>query len=77
MMNSALNPIQTALLLHRDGKLEQAEVIYRRILDGDSEHAEALHLLGLLIGAAQGIRARDRTDPPGDRGQFFRTALLF
>jgi predicted O-linked N-acetylglucosamine transferase (SPINDLY family) len=33
---------------HEAGELEQAEALYRKVLEVDPEHAEALHLLGLV-----------------------------
>lgn len=33
---------------HRAGRLREAEAGYRRVLSGDSGHADALHLLGLV-----------------------------
>ena len=40
--------LQQAISLHQFGHLQQAEIIYQRILDVDSENAEALNLLGLV-----------------------------
>ena len=37
-----------ALQSHRAGRLAEAEVAYRRILQTDANHADALHLLGVL-----------------------------
>ena len=37
-----------ALARHRAGQLQQAETIYRAVLDRDPHHADALHLLGLI-----------------------------
>jgi len=37
-----------AVQLHRQGQLDQAELIYRRILDETPRHADALHLLGVV-----------------------------
>lgn len=34
--------------LHRGGRLADAEVLYRRILETDPHHADALHLFGVL-----------------------------
>ena len=39
-----------AIALHRAGRLDQAEAIYRRILKADPDNAEALHLLGVIAG---------------------------
>jgi protein O-GlcNAc transferase len=33
---------------HQAGRLEQAEALYRKVLEKDPDHAEALHLLGLI-----------------------------
>jgi tetratricopeptide (TPR) repeat protein len=41
--------LQDAVQLHRDGNIDQAELAYRNILDDEPEHAEALHLLGVLL----------------------------
>lgn len=38
----------TALQHHRGGRLGAAEELYRRILQTDANHADALHLLGVL-----------------------------
>ncbi len=55
---------------HRVGDLERAEAIYREILTADPRHADALHLLGLLLlGRGQPAAAADaigeslRTNP--------------
>src|SRR5262249_5597127 len=40
---------QDAVQLHRNGKIDQAELAYRNILDDEPDHAEALHLLGVLL----------------------------
>jgi tetratricopeptide (TPR) repeat protein len=44
-MNTLLD---RALTLHRQGQWDEAELLYRRILDEDPAHGEALHLLGVL-----------------------------
>ena len=41
-----------ALQYHRARQLPQAEQLYRRILQADPRHADALHLLGVLISQA-------------------------
>ncbi|HUO23429.1 MAG TPA: tetratricopeptide repeat protein [Caulobacteraceae bacterium] len=46
-----------AVALHQRGQVAQAEAIYRKILAGRAHHAEALHMLGLLMVQTQ------RTDP--------------
>jgi protein O-GlcNAc transferase len=40
--------LQTAVEHHRAGRLEQAETLYRQILQRNPRHAEALHYRGLL-----------------------------
>ncbi len=39
---------QLAVQLHKNGQFDQAELIYRRILDDQPDHADALHLLGVI-----------------------------
>jgi protein O-GlcNAc transferase len=43
-----LQHIQQALTLHQNGQLEEAQSIYRSILDQQPGNADALHLLGLI-----------------------------
>jgi protein O-GlcNAc transferase len=38
----------TAMQYHRGGCLSEAESLYRQILQADSNHADALHMLGVL-----------------------------
>jgi protein O-GlcNAc transferase len=40
--------IDQAIALHRRGELERAAALYRAILDAQPDHADALHLLGLI-----------------------------
>ncbi|MCS7269576.1 MAG: tetratricopeptide repeat protein [Gemmataceae bacterium] len=40
--------LEQALTLHRQGRLDEAELCYRRLLDQQPEHGDALHLLGVL-----------------------------
>ncbi len=40
--------LETALGHHRAGRLAEAEAIYREILTSDANHADALHLLGMI-----------------------------
>jgi predicted O-linked N-acetylglucosamine transferase (SPINDLY family) len=42
--------MHTALKHHRAGRLADAEAIYRQVLAQRPDHAEALHLLGVLAG---------------------------
>ncbi len=76
--------IEQALQHHRAGRLQEAQAIYRQILDEDPNHADALHLLGVLAyqtGNDQaGIElitraiARNRLDPfyHNNLGNIFR-----
>jgi predicted O-linked N-acetylglucosamine transferase (SPINDLY family) len=41
--------VQEALALHRQGKIDEAEAIYRRVLDAHPDHSDALHLFGALL----------------------------
>jgi predicted O-linked N-acetylglucosamine transferase (SPINDLY family) len=40
--------IQEALLLHQQGQLDQAQSIYKRLLDIDPRNPDALHLIGVI-----------------------------
>ena len=40
--------LATAIQHHRAGRLQAAEQIYRRILTVDPDHADAIHLLGVI-----------------------------
>jgi predicted O-linked N-acetylglucosamine transferase (SPINDLY family) len=42
--------VQTALEHHQAGRLAEAEGLYRQVLDRCPDHADALHLLGVLAG---------------------------
>lgn len=49
--------LQRAVKLHKQGKLDEAEVLYRGILKRKSKHFDAQHLLGLVLlqaGNAEG-----------------------
>jgi tetratricopeptide (TPR) repeat protein len=79
-----MNDIEQGLAYHQAGRLDQAEAIYRQILETDPEQPEALHLLGLLAaqsGRAEqavelinaAIRARpDRAEYYNNLGEVFR-----
>jgi predicted TPR repeat methyltransferase len=41
--------LDVALKHHKSGKLQKAKALYRKILKGDPENADALHMLGLLL----------------------------
>ncbi|MBI3837412.1 MAG: tetratricopeptide repeat protein [Planctomycetia bacterium] len=51
-METASEPLQTALRYHRAGQLRQAEQLYRQILALNPRDAAALHLLGLVAHQA-------------------------
>ena len=40
--------IEEGMARHRAGDHSEAETIYRRVLQADPEHPDALHLLGLI-----------------------------
>ncbi len=54
------------LELARAGRLDEAEAIFRRILDADSSDADALHFFGALFA---------RRDNPAEAEGYFRLAL--
>lgn len=41
--------LQLAVRMHREGELDHAETLYRRILSALPEHPDALHFLGILL----------------------------
>ena len=45
-----VNTIQIAIQHHQAGRLAEAERLYRQILSQQPDHADALHLLGVLAG---------------------------
>ncbi|MBU0995463.1 MAG: tetratricopeptide repeat protein [Proteobacteria bacterium] len=47
-MASTMNMLESAIAHHQAGRLQQAEEIYRQILQEDPSHSDALHLLGLI-----------------------------
>jgi protein O-GlcNAc transferase len=46
--DDATAAFSAALAHHEAGRLDQAQALYRAILAGDPDHAESLHLLGLI-----------------------------
>ena len=49
MDKTATQTLHESLKLHQSGELERAEQIYREILRVDPQHADALHLLGVIF----------------------------
>ena len=45
---TSISPIEDAASLHRQGRLDEAEKIYRRVLKNNRNDFNALHLLGML-----------------------------
>lgn len=48
MPPASLPSIEDAVALHRQGRLDEAEKIYNRVLKARRDHFDALHLLGML-----------------------------
>ncbi len=46
------NALSIALQHHQNGQLNKAEKFYKKILKADPNHADALHLLGLIARQA-------------------------
>jgi tetratricopeptide (TPR) repeat protein len=42
------DPLATAVQHHRDGRVKEAEALYRQVLAAEPDNPEALHLLGVL-----------------------------
>src|SRR6516165_8435146 len=49
-----------ALALHQAGRLVEAEVLYKRVLDVDPNQFEALHFLGLIEAQRENFAEADR-----------------
>ncbi|MDA1089750.1 MAG: tetratricopeptide repeat protein [Proteobacteria bacterium] len=82
-MADAENTFRRAADHHRQGRLDEAEALYRQILDGNPDHADANHMLGvaacqrgefeqgvLLIG-----KAIDHSPPGQPENAFFHNNL--
>ena len=52
--------LHSALTLHQAGDLDQAEALYRQILDADPNHADALYLLGMVAFARGSMAEAER-----------------
>jgi predicted O-linked N-acetylglucosamine transferase (SPINDLY family) len=65
LRESALSRYASAVQAHREGRLAQAEALYREVLAVCPDHAEALHQLGLLAmragEVARGIELLERS----------------
>ena len=46
--NTTQHALKAALQHHQAGRLAEAEAIYRRILEAEPDHADSLHLLGVI-----------------------------
>src|SRR3990167_234621 len=51
-MASIPETLQTALQHHQAGRLQEAEAIYRQILQAQPNHSDTLHLLGVIAHQA-------------------------
>jgi protein O-GlcNAc transferase len=47
-MKELMQPIEQGMMLHRQGRMAEAEAVYRSILARDARHFDALHMLGLV-----------------------------
>lgn len=56
-MSTSPDPLQTAFAHHQAGRLNDAALIYQRILAANPRHADALHLLG-VVAQQQGEREK-------------------
>jgi len=48
---------QQAMALHQNGRLQEAEVLYRQVLKFQPRHVDSLHLLGVVAYQAKNYRA--------------------
>ena len=65
-----MRPIDQAIAAHRNGKLAEAETLYRRVLAANSRDFDALHMLGIVCAqrgqfaeAEKLLRAANAVDP--------------
>jgi len=71
---------EAGVALHQSGRLADAEARYRQVLQANPDHAEALHLLGVLAGqvgrpdAAVGLIEKSLTVTPGNAEAHFNLA---
>ncbi len=61
-MNSVSDTFASAVQHHQAGRLHQAEVLYRQILEVEQRRAEAVHLLGVRpdVVVKRGDHTRER-----------------
>lgn len=59
-MGAVLADLQKAVFLHQRGQFDQAGILYRQVLAAQPEHADALHMLGVL--EAQGGNPQKAVD---------------
>ncbi|OGT49662.1 MAG: hypothetical protein A3F17_00350 [Gammaproteobacteria bacterium RIFCSPHIGHO2_12_FULL_41_15] len=48
-----MNTLETALHLHKTGQFEQAEILYRQLIEKDPTFTEAIHALAILLAMQQ------------------------
>ncbi len=76
-----MGEIEQAVALHRQGEFAKAEALYRRVLEREPGHAEALHLLGVIAlqqgeaADAHDLIAKAAASDPA-RGEFQRNLGL-
>ena len=58
-VGKARKDYDAAVALHRQGRLAEAERIYRRVLQQQPEHFDALHLLGVIAYQTNDLRAAE------------------
>ena len=72
--------LAAALLAHKEGRLDRAEALYRRVLAGRPGHGEALNLLGVLrlqagrFAEARGLLADAVAAAPGNGAAHYNLA---
>lgn len=60
MANDIAPLFQQAVELHKSGKLQQAETLYRKVLDENPNYADAQHLLGMLQAQTENYDAAEK-----------------
>ena len=75
------DPLATAVQHHRDGRVREAEALYRQVLAAEPDNPEALQLLGALLlqrgdaAAAAGLIRRAIAIDPARPGSHFNLGL--